>query len=233
MMEEEYDPISNSTLNEKTTTVMQKVFSMMTLGLGITAVVSFIVLNNLSILAFALKTMWVWLIAEVVMVVFLSFRVTKMGTNTCRLAFFIYAMINGITLSPICLYYTGASVASTFFITAGVFGLMAFIGKTTKKDLSKLGSFLLMALVGVILATIVNIFIQNSMFDFIVTIIGLIVFIGLTAYDTQKIKGYSQMVELGDEERVTQVSVMGALTLYLDFINIFIKLLSLTGKRRK
>ena len=232
MMGEDFNPINEPISESRISTVMQKVFAMMTMGLGVTAITALIVLTNMNILAFVVSTMWVWLIAELILVFMLSLRVSKMGTATCRLTFFIYAIINGITLSPICLVYTGSSVASTFFITAGVFGIMALIGKTTKKDLTKFGSYLLMGLIGVIIAGIVNIFIQNSMMDFLITIIGLAIFIGLTAYDVQKIKGYSEMVGLSDNELQTQVVVMGALTLYLDFINIFIKLLRLMGKRR-
>lgn len=232
MIGEESSPIRENVTSYDFTSVMQKVFLMMTLGLAVTGITSFIVANSLTLLSFVANTWTIWLIAELVLVIILSLNITKMGTGTCILTFFIYSIVNGLTLSTIFLAYTASSIASTFFITAGMFGAAALYGKVTKKDLTKLGSYLLMGLFGIIIAGIINIFIQNSMLNFITSIIGIITFIGLTAYDVQKIRDYSETIGAGDPEKFTQVVTIGALNLYLDFINIFLKLLSLFGKRR-
>ena len=233
MIGEETSPIQEETKSYDFSTVLQKVFSMMTLGLAVTGITSLIVSNNLTILAFVIETWTIWLIAELLLVIILSLNIRKMGTGTCTLTFFLYAIVNGLTLSTIFLAYTYSSIASTFFITAGMFGAAALYGKVTQKDLTKFGSFLMMGLFGIIIASIVNIFIQNNMLNFITSIVGIIIFIGLTAYDIQKIKAFSIEIGAGDSEKFTQVVVMGALNLYLDFINIFLKLLSLFGKRRR
>lgn len=233
MIGEETSPIREETKSYDFSTVLQKVFSMMTLGLAVTGITSLIVANNLTILAFVVETWNIWLIAELLLVIILSLNIKKMGTGTCTLTFFLYAIVNGLTLSTIFIAYTYSSIASTFFITAGMFGAAALYGKVTKKDLTKFESFLMMGLFGIIIASIVNIFIQNSMLNFITSIVGILIFIGLTAYDVQKIKAFSIEIGAGDPEKFTQVVVMGALNLYLDFINIFLKLLSLFGKRRK
>lgn len=232
MFEEEMSPIQESTKSFSISTIFEKVFFMMTLGLAVTGITSIVIASVPTFFAFVLETWTIWAIAEIVLVLILSFNLHKMGTGTCILTFLIYAIINGITLSSIFFVYTLGSIASTFFITAGMFGAAAIYGKTTKKDLTSLGSYLLMGLIGIIIAGIVNIFIQNSMLNFITSIIGIIIFIGLTAYDVQKIKAFSESVGTGNQEQITQVATMGALSLYLDFINIFLKLLSLFGKRR-
>lgn len=232
MIGEESSPIRENITSYDFSSVMQKVFLMMTLGLAVTGITSFVVANSLTLLSFVASTWTIWLIAELVLVIILSLNITKMGTGTCILTFFIYSIVNGLTLSTIFLAYTASSIASTFFITAGMFGSAAVYGKVTKKDLTKLGSYLLMGLIGIIIAGIINIFIQNSMLNFITSIIGIIIFIGLTAYDVQKIRDYSETIGAGDPEKFTQVVTIGALNLYLDFINIFLKLLSIMGKRR-
>ena len=232
MIGEESSPIKENVTSYDFSTILQKVFLMMTLGLAVTGITSFIVANNLNILAFVLETWSIWLIAELALVIILSFNIKKMGAGTCTLTFFLYAIVNGLTLSTIFLAYTYSSIASTFFITAGMFGAAAIYGKVTNKDLTKFGSFLIMALFGLIIASVVNIFIQNDMFSFIVSVIGILIFIGLTAYDVQKIKAISEEVGTGDQDKFTQIVTMGALTLYLDLINIFLKLLRLLGKRK-
>ena len=156
-----------------------------------------------------------------------------MGSGTAVVSFVLYSIINGLTLTPIFLIYTGTSIATVFLITAATFGISAFIGKVTKMDLSKFGSYLMMALIGLIVAGLVNLFMQNTMLDFWISVIGIVVFIGLTAYDVQKIKDMSTHMSGSDDEIVKKLAVIGALELYLDFINIFIKLLRLLGRSRR
>ena len=230
--ENDYSSWSEPIDEGKISTVMQRVFKMMTAGLIVTACTAAFVLSNINFLYFIMKSIWVWIIAELVLVLFLTFKLKDMGTSTCRLTFYLYAIVNGCTLAPLCYAYTESSIATTFLCTALMFGVMALIGHNTKRDLTKMGSFFIMALLGVIIASIVNLFLKNSMLDLIISIVGIIIFVGLTAYDVQKIKGYANAFSLADEESMTKVVTMGALSLYLDFINIFIKLLRLMGKRK-
>ncbi|MBQ8300181.1 MAG: Bax inhibitor-1/YccA family protein [Clostridia bacterium] len=231
-MNEEINPIEMQEVKTDISNILQRVFGMMMGGLLVTSITSFIVLSNLNLLLFIADTILLWLIAELIIVFYLSARITKVGAGTGIFAFMLYAIVNGITLSPIILMYTYASVGAVFLVTAGMFGGAALYGKFTKKDLTKAGSFFMMALIGLIIAGIVDIFIMNDMFSFIVSIVGIIVFVGLTAYDVQKIRGYAEIMATQDDENITKLVVMGALSLYLDFINIFLKLLSLMGKRR-
>ncbi len=167
------------------------------------------------------------IIIELALVIFLSARITKMSPLTAKLAFLIYSFVSGITFSTIFLTYNLASIFVIFLISAVLFGLFALIGFVTKKDLSGLGNFLFMALIGVIICIIVNLFLHNSTFDLIISIVTVLVFIGFTAYDMQKIKSleYSGLEE-------DNLAIYGALSLYLDFINIFIQLLSIFGERK-
>jgi FtsH-binding integral membrane protein len=141
-----------------------------------------------------------------------------------------YAAINGIIFTPLFLAYTAESIASTFFTTAGTFAAMAIYGATTKRDLTKMGSMLMMALFGLIIATLVNVFLQNSLFNLVISIVGVIIFVGLTAYDVQKLTRMSQQFQ--SEDDMQRFAIIGALTLYLDFINLFVYLLRLLGVRR-
>lgn len=214
--------------------VFAKVFGWMFIGLIITAVTAFVTANSPTILATILTNNVYWiglLIAELVLVIVLTARIHKMSKTAAIVSFLLYSVINGLTLSTIFLVYTMSSIYSVFFITAGMFGGMALYGYTTKKDLTKIGSILLMALLGIILASIVNIFWLNDTFSFIVSVAGVIVFVGLTAYDVQKIKVMAG--QIGNEsDFVEKFAISGALTLYLDFINLFLKLLSIFGKSR-
>lgn len=233
MMGDEASPIREQGKILDFSTILQKVFAMMGTGLLVTAITAFIVVSVPSILMSVVQTFQLWIIAELILVVVLSLNLRKMGKGTCTLFFYIYAIINGITLSSIFLAYELGTIASTFLITSAMFFAISFYAKTTKKDLSSIGSFGLMALTGLIIAGIVNIFIMNSMLDFIISVIGIVVFIGITAYDIQKIKDISEKTEISDEDATAQVVVWGALNIYLDFINIFLKLLRIFGKRRK
>lgn len=173
---------------------------------------------------------WVLMLAPLGVVFYMSFNIAKMNVAKAQTTFWIFAALMGASLSSIFLIYTGASITRVFFITAGTFGAMSIYGYTTNRDLTKLGSFLMMGLFGIIIASIVNIFLKSSMMYFVISILGVLIFVGLTAYDTQKIKNMYLASDSG--ELIGKKAVMGALTLYLDFINLFIMLLRLFGQRR-
>ena len=172
---------------------------------------------------------WVVALATIGMVFFLSARIHKMSFATAQTMFWIYAGLNGLTFSVYLLAFTGESVARVFFITAGTFAAMSLFGYTTKRDLSGWGSFLFMGLIGVLIAMIVNIFVASSMLTFVISVVGVLVFTGLTAYDTQQIK--EMYYELDSSEVAGKKAIMGALRLYLDFINLFVMLMMLLGNR--
>ena len=173
---------------------------------------------------------WLVMLAPLGIVFYMSFGINKMSSSKAQTVFWIFAALMGLSLSWILLMYTGKSVARVFFITSATFGAMSLYGYTTKRDLTKLGSFLMMGLIGIIIASLINIFMKSSMMYFVISILGVLIFVGLTAYDTQKIK--NMYVESDSGELIGKKAVMGALTLYLDFINLFIMLLRLFGQRR-
>ncbi len=173
---------------------------------------------------------WIIMLAPLGIVFSMSFGINKMRSSTAQTVFWIFAGTMGLSLSSILLIYTGLSVTRVFFITSATFGAMSIYGYTTKKDLTKFGSFLFMGLIGIIIASLVNIFLKSSMMYFIISILGVLIFVGLTAYDTQKIKNMYVASDSG--ELMGKKAIMGALTLYLDFINLFIMLLRLFGQRR-
>ncbi|BCP55669.1 membrane protein [Kaistia sp. 32K] len=174
--------------------------------------------------------MWILVFAPVALVFFLSFSIQRMQTSTAQLVFWGYAALMGVSLSSIFAVYTAQSITQVFFITAATFGAMSLYGYTTKRDLTGMGSFLFMGLIGIIIASIVNIFVGSSAMGFAISVLGVLIFTGLTAYDTQKIK---EMYYVGDDGTVAgRKAIMGALTLYLDFINLFLMLLRLFGDRR-
>ena len=173
---------------------------------------------------------WIIMLAPIGVVFYMSARINKMSVSSAQTTFWIFASLMGLSLSSIFLFYTGASITRVFFITSITFGSMSLYGYTTKRDLTKLGSFLMMGLIGIIIASVVNMFMRSSMMDFVISILGVLIFVGLTAYDTQKIKNMYQASDTG--ELMGKKAVMGALTLYLDFINLFIMLLRLFGQRR-
>jgi FtsH-binding integral membrane protein len=172
---------------------------------------------------------WLVMLAPLGIVFYMSFGINKMSSSKAQTVFWIFAALMGLSLSWILLVYTGKSVARVFFITSATFGAMSLYGYTTKRDLTKLGSFLMMGLIGIIIASLINIFMKSSMMYFVISILGVLIFVGLTAYDTQKIK--NMYVESDSGELIGKKAVMGALTLYLDFINLFIMLLRLFGQR--
>jgi len=173
---------------------------------------------------------WIVMLAPLGIVFYMSFGIRKMSATKAQTVFWVFAALMGLSLSWILLVYTGVSVARVFFITSATFGAMSIYGYTTKRDLTKLGSFLMMGLIGIIIASVVNIFMKSTMMYFVISILGVLIFVGLTAYDTQKIKNMYLVSDSG--EIMGKKAVMGALTLYLDFINLFIMLLRLFGQRR-
>lgn len=174
--------------------------------------------------------MWVVALAPLGVVMYMSFGINSMSSSRAQTVFWIFAALMGASLSSIFVQYTGISIARIFFITAGTFGAMSLYGYTTKKDLTALGSFLMMGLIGIIIASVVNIFLKSSAMHFVISILGVLIFVGLTAYDTQKIK--NMYLASDGNEVMSKKAIMGALTLYLDFINLFIMLLRLFGQRR-
>ena len=213
--------------------IMRRVFGKMTLGLLLTAIISMLVASNQALIMTMVQNRWMmWglIIAEFAVVLVLSARINKMQATTATLLFYLYALLTGITLTPIFFVYSGAAIVKTFFITAGTFGIMATYGYMTRKDLSRMGSILFMVLIGLIVVSIVNIFMHSGMLDWIISLVGVAVFIGLTAWDTQKIK--QMAAETVGEENVSKVATIGALELYLDFINLFLYLLRIFGGNR-
>jgi FtsH-binding integral membrane protein len=172
---------------------------------------------------------WVVIFAPLALVFLLSFRIERMSVAAAQATFWIYAALVGLSLSVIFLVYTGQSITQVFFVTAASFGALSLYGYTTQRDLSAMGAFLIMGLFGVIIATLVNLFLQSTMMQLIISIVGVVVFAGLTAWDTQRIK--EMYLEADDEVVAGRKAVMGALALYLDFINLFMMLLQLFGRR--
>jgi len=213
---------------------MRRVYNWMGLGLALTAFVSLYTTSNPHLLSLIFGNSLVFfglIIGELALVIILSAAINRLQASTATLLFFLYSAMNGLTLSVIFLAYTRASIASTFFVTAGTFGVTSFYGYTTQRDLTSWGSFFFMGLIGIILASVVNIFLHSPMIYWVVTYAGILVFVGLAAYDTQKLKEMA-LAGFADEETARKSAVMGALALYLDFINLFLMLLRILGSRR-
>lgn len=230
----EYDKnYGNYGVQENTVAVtMNKVYSWMTLALVVTALTAMYVSNSISILNFVFGNSampWILMLAEVGVVMYLSARIARISFATAASLFGVYSILNGVVLSVVLLAYDLGTVYAAFFATAGTFAVMSFIGYTTKKDLSGLGGILIMALVGLIVASLVNIFLKSGAMDSIITYVGVFIFVGLTAYDTQKIKAMLSG-SYGIDQR--NIGILGALSLYLDFINLFLYILRLLGSRR-
>ena len=211
--------------------VMRKTFGWMTMCLLITALTAMGVVNSGLFYQIASSgAMWLLIIAELVLVFVLSARINKMSVTTATIMLIVYSALNGVTLSFIFLAYSLGSIAKTFFITTGMFGVMALVGATTKRDLSKMGSILFMALIGLIIASLVNIFLHSSGLDWIISLIGVALFTALTAYDVQRVKRLATESDLYDDTQVGRLAVISALSLYLDFINLFLYLLRFFGR---
>ena len=237
--------VETHVIDEGLRAYMLKVYNYMASGVLLTGVISLFLfkfsvvtaadgsiigLTGLGNALYNSALMWIVMLAPLGVVFYMSFGIRKMSAAKAQGAFWIFAALMGASLSSIFLVYTGASITRVFFITAGTFGAMSIYGYTTKRDLTRLGSFLMMGLIGIIIASIVNIFMKSSMMYFVISIIGVLIFVGLTAYDTQKIKNMYLVSDTG--EVMGKKAVMGALTLYLDFINLFLMLLRLFGQRR-
>jgi FtsH-binding integral membrane protein len=241
---------ADATIDEGLRAYMVKVYNLMALGLAITGLAALgtmmvattndpsaavatlangKMLTNVGVALYGSPLKWVVMLAPLGMVFFLSARIQAMSTSAAQTAFWVFAGLMGLSLSSIFLVYTAQSITQTFFITAAAFGALSLWGYTTKRDLTGMGTFLFMGVIGLIIAMVVNIFLQSSALQFAVSAIGVLVFSGLTAYDTQKIK---EMYWEGDDVLVSgRKAIMGALTLYLDFINLFTFLLSFLGNR--
>jgi FtsH-binding integral membrane protein len=221
---------------EASTIFLAKVFNWMAIGLGLTGLAAFLTVNSETALQFVFGNKMVFyglIFGELGLVFYLSARIERISAQAATGLFIAYSILNGVTLSAILLLYTMTSVASTFFITAGMFGAMAVYGFVTKKDLSSWGSFLFMGLIGIIIASVVNIFLGSSMMSWMISGIGVIIFTGLTAYDVQQITRIgAQGIMNGGEAVIRKGAIMGALKLYLDFINLFLMLLRFMGARR-
>ena len=211
--------------------LMRKVYTWMTLALLITGVTAFGVASSPTLFMSLSKMMWGLIIAELALVFILSGAINRLSLGTATLMFIGYSVLNGAMLSSIFLVYEPMVIAKVFFITAGTFGAMAVYGYTTKKDLTSMGKILFMALIGLIIATVVNMFLKSPGFDYILSYIGVAIFIGLTAWDSQKIKEMLQ-TQYDMCEGAQKLALLGALTLYLDFINLFLYLLRIFGNNR-
>ena len=213
--------------------LMRKVYLWMTMALAITGFTAYGVATSPGILQTIYANpavMWGVIIAELILVVTVSGAINRLSLSVATLLFIVYSVLNGALLSSVFLVYTASSVATVFFITAGTFAAMALVGYTTKTDLSSMGKILLMALIGMIIATIVNLFVKSTGLELIISYIGVLVFVGLTAYDSQKIK--QMLLQAPDaSEGAQKVALLGALSLYLDFINLFLYLLRIFGRR--
>ena len=232
-------------VNEGLRTYMLSVYNFMGSGVLLTGLVSLLFfklavitdatgnitgLTGLGNAMYNSSLMWVIALAPLGVVMYMSFGINSMSSSRAQTVFWIFAALMGASLSSIFVQYTGTSIARVFFITAGTFGAMSLYGYTTKKDLTAFGSFLMMGLIGIIIDSVVNIFLKSSAMHFIISILGVLIFVGLTAYDTQKIK--NMYLASDGNEVMSKKAIMGALTLYLDFINLFIMLLRLFGQRR-
>jgi len=217
---------------ERVTAFLRKVYGWMFVGLGVTAAVAFAVASSPSLIQsiFGNKFLFFGLIiAELGLVFYLSARVEKISPQTASVLFLVYSALNGATLSFVLLAYTGASIATTFAVTGGMFGALALFGTVTKRSLAGIGQFFFMGLIGLVLASVVGMFWQSDGLQFVISVVGVLVFTGLTAWDAQRLKVMAATVP---EERFTSYAVVGALALYLDFINLFLFLLRFLGGRR-
>ncbi|MBA3037916.1 MAG: Bax inhibitor-1/YccA family protein [Desulfobacterium sp.] len=229
-------PLKNTQTQIMLNEFIRSVYNWMGIGLALTGLVAYYVSNDAGLqnLIFGNKLVFFGLIiAELALVFTISARVSKMKASTATALFIIYAALNGATLSVIFLIYTASSITSTFFICSATFIACSIYGMTTKRDLTSMGGFMAMGLIGIIIASVVNIFIRSSAMNMIISYIGVIVFVGLTAYDTQKLKNMALTQPSGlDAGVVRKGAILGALSLYLDFINLFLMLLRILGDRR-
>src|SRR5476649_1486278 len=232
-------PRSNGSIVERANTGIQaymaQVYGWMFCGLLLTAFVAWYASGSEKIMSFVFSsqiTFFGLIIAQLALVFVISGMVNRLSGTVATGLFMLYSALTGLTLSSIFIVYTGSSIASTFVVAGGMFGAMSVYGYTTKRDLSRMGSLLFMALIGIVLASVVNIWLKSSALMWAVTYIGVVVFVGLTAYDTQKLKNMGEQLSVDDKDNFRKYSIVGALTLYLDFINLFLMLLRIFGNRR-
>jgi FtsH-binding integral membrane protein len=227
--------IAASQSRELTNVFLRGVYLWMTIGLGVTALAAWMVMSSYTLLYTLYTTpvlLYGLLIGELVLVFALVRALPKLSGTAATAMFIVYSAVSGITLAPVLTLYTEASIAATFFTCAGMFGAMSAYGLLTKRDLGGMGSFMAMGLIGLIIAMVVNMFLNSSALGFAVSIIGVIIFTGLTAYDTQKLRAMGESAPMDDAAAIRRGTSMGALTLDLDFINLFLMLLRLIGDRR-
>ncbi len=212
---------------------MLKVYNMMATALGISGVVGFLVSSSPQLMSalFGSPIAYLVMFAPLLFVIVFSLKLNSMSPQAAKTSLFVYSALMGLSIAAILAIYTAASVAKVFFISASVFGAMSIYGYTTKRDLTSFGSFLMMGLIGLIIASLVNIFLKSPAIDFALSLIGVFIFIGLTAYDTQRLKHVYYSIG-GHGDAAAKAAVIGALSLYMDFINIFLMLLRLFGERR-
>ena len=227
-------PMENTQAQVRVNEFVRSVYNWMAIGLALTGAVAWFVANNEPVLRFVYQARWLFFIGQLALVFMLAGRVHKMKASTATGMFMFYSALNGATMSFIFLVYTMSSIASTFFICAGTFAVCSIYGWITKRDLTGLGNFLFMGLIGIIIASIVNIFLKSPAMQMIISYIGVLIFTGLTAYDTQKLKGMAMSQPAGlDAAVVRKGAIMGAMTLYLDFILMFQYLLMIFGGNRE
>ena len=220
---------------EALNTIFRKVYQFMALGLILTALAAYFTASSefmLEMLYTSRAPMLIIAVAEIGLVIWLSAGITKLSASAARNIFFVYSILNGIMCSSVLLVYTQESIAKAFLTTSAMFGAMSVYGLYTKRDLSSMGSFLRMGLFGLIAAMVINLFLRSSAVELYTSIFGIIIFLGLTAYDTAKIKALASSYDSFDGDFSGKIAVLGALTLYLDFVNLFLYLLRLFGKRR-
>lgn len=227
-------PLSIANQAEVERNFLTRTFLWMTIGLVITAVVALVVSRSETLLAFVFGNPWITmglLLAQIIAVVILSVAVNKMAPAIATLIFFGYAALTGLTFSTILLYYTAESVASTFVVTAGMFGILTIIGMSTKVDLTKIGIIAFVGLIGIILMSIVNFFLQSTALYWIISVAGVIIFVVLIARDAQRLKKMATQLD-PNSDQAARASILGALSMYLNFINLFLFLLRFTGRSR-
>ena len=219
-------------IDEGLRSYMLSVYNYMALGLALTGLTAYVTASSPALLGviFGTPLQWVVMLAPLGFVFFLGARIHRMSVSTAQLVFWAFAVVMGLSMASIFLVFTYTSIARVFFISAATFGAMSLYGYTTRRDLTSWGTFLFMGLIGLIVASLVNLFVQSSAFHFAISLVGVVVFVGLTAYDTQRIK--EEYYEFDSPETSARKAILGALMLYLDFINLFIMLLRLFGQSR-
>ena len=229
------DTITRSYERSAQMSLFRQVYLWMAMALAITGMMALLVVGSptmLSLIFSSKLTFFALIIAEIALVWYLSARIERLSFTTATLMFIVYSLLNGAMLSSIFILYTATAIASTFFVTAGTFGVMCVYGYLTKRDLTSIGNICLMAVIGLIIAGLVNLFLQSSVMSLIISGIGVLVFVGLTAYDSQKIKQLLLQEGMEVNDSTKKIALLGSLTLYLDFINLFLYLLRFLGDRR-